>query len=362
MAQFTENSVIPQNDHFAEAFRDFQDSREYKRIQDKFRIRPFFERAKPVKTIAAVSSYLLNAFSGATAFALVFTFIRELIPVTAISVVFAGAFLVIVEGLKRVVLPTVFRSFLQFKKVVWGAVAFAVILSAGSISSSYFGAKEAVKLLTPKVDLVNMDDVRKPFEDRLRTLQADKADAMKQTWKGKQTVQAAKRLNVIQQQEAEAQSALIAAIQEAEADNAEAVRQHTSSTGLKAGHFAAVTLVFELLLLLCLWYCEFYDFRSLAEFAAHKRTPEAADVPRVNVEAGLEAGEKVKTHNGRSVIAGFTPNALRYESQCNVCGKGYEKKTVWQKFCSTECRIRHHAEKHGTPFDVRKRHFSNENI
>lgn len=362
MEQSNEKLSLPQTDHFSEAFSRFQASRLFDRLQKKYQVRPFFERAKPLKNIAEGSSYLLNVFSASTAFLLVFSFLKSLLPFQALAVFFAVAFLICLEGLKRFSIPVMFKTFFQFKRLNFGAVSFSVFLSVVSIGSSYFGAKEAVRLLTPEVSLVSLEEVRKPFEERLQQLQADKADAMKQTWKGKQTVQAAKRLNTIQDQEAGLQAALLQAVQQAETKNAESLTKHTSGKDLKAGHFAAVTMLFELLLLLCLWYCEFYDFRSLAEFVRYegKSSPIGEMGP-----IGLKLAEKqpkseslssavhAHTEEKRTVIQPFSHNALRYS--CEHCKQNFERKTSWQKYCSTECRMQAHAEKHnGKVFDPGK--------
>ena len=359
MQQSNENLTLPQTDHFSEAFQRFQASRLFDRLQKKYQVRPFFERAKPLKAIAEGSSYLLNVFSAATAFLLVFSFLKSLLPFQALAGFFAVAFLICLEGLKRFSLPVVFKTFFQFKRLNFGAVAFSVFLSVVSIGSSYFGAKEAVQLLTPEVKLVSLEEVRKPFEERLQQLQADKADAMKQTWKGKQTVQAAKRLNTIQDQEAQLQAALLQAVQQAETKNAESLTKHTSGKDLKAEHFAAVTLLFEMLLLLCLWYCEFYDFRSLAEFVRY----EGKTGEKQAKNGSLSSAEHTHTEEKRTVIQPFSLNAMRYS--CEHCNNGFERKTSWQKYCSTECRLSAHAERHnGAMFEPgrAKRKNMNENF
>jgi hypothetical protein len=353
MGQVTEN-FIPQTDHFSESFRKFQDSRQFKRLQDKYKVRPFFERQRPLKVISDIGGYVLGVFSAATAFLFVWGFVQDLLSFKVLSAVFAVAFLVGLEALKRLTLPGVFKTFFQFRKIAAGQIAFAVFLSVASIASSYFGAKQAVKMLTPEVQLVSLEDVRKPYEERLRTLQADKADAMKQTWKGKQTVQAAKRLNTIQNQEAEVQAAMLRAVQGAQTENSMEQQAHTADTHVNAEAFAGVTLVFELLMVLCLWYAELYDFRSLAEFAAHTRQTEGSGSPHPT--PNTEPHTKPNALNGRPVIAGFQTNAMRYAGDtCLHCKQHYERRTSWQKYCSTSCRIEAHAEKHGQPFDPKKR-------
>lgn len=357
MTQINEkNAMIPASDAFSEAFTRFQDSRQFKRLQDKYKVKPFFERAKTLKVTADVSSYFLNVFSASTAFLFVFSFLTSLLPWKVLAGFFALAFLVGLEALKRFSLPVVFRRFFQFKRLAAGAIAFSVLLSLVSVVSSYFGAKEAVRLLTPEAELVSLEAVRTPFEARLQALQADKADAMKQTWKGKQTVQAAKRLNVIQQQEAEVQTAMLEAVTQAQSSNNTTMQQHTATNKLKAEHFAAVTLLFELLLVLALWYVEFYDFRSLAEFSIFGSS--SAGASSTESKPIIEFPRKQQ----RTVVQGFTNNAMRYnenamQSSCLMCGNSYERKTSWQKYCTTECRLEAHALKHsGQVFDVRKRH------
>ena len=367
--QRSENFQIPSTDIFSEAFDGFQASRQFERLQRKYQIRPFFERAKPVKIIADVSGYLLNGFSAATAFAFVFGFLAGLLPFKTLSVAFAVTFLVILEGLKRLTIPSIFKDFLQFKRLNFGAVAFAVMLSAGSIASSFFGAKDVIRLMTPAADLIDLSEVRKPFEDRLKVLQADKETAERQTWKGKINVQAAKRLNVIQTQIADQEAALLQAIQTATAENIQVKDQHSAKTSLKAEHFAAVTLLFELMLFLCLWYGEFYDFRSLAEFAAHTASaPNANKAPSVDAAHQMQysfSSNGKQAHNGqeavtdRPVIKGFVNN-VRYnakEGTCLNCGKSLVKKVGWQKYCCEACRLEHHALQHnGRTFSPKKFH------
>ena len=46
---------------------------------------------------------------------------------------------------------------------------------------------------------------------------------------------------------------------------------------------------------------------------------------------------------------------------CDHCGKDYEQRTTWQRFCKTQCRKDHHAEQHnGTPYDPTRKPWSNE--
>jgi len=44
---------------------------------------------------------------------------------------------------------------------------------------------------------------------------------------------------------------------------------------------------------------------------------------------------------------------------CDHCGKDYEQRTTWQRFCKTQCRKDHHAEQHnGTPYDPTRKPWS----
>lgn len=342
--------MISKKDTFSDAFIAFQEEGLLERLQEKYKARPYFQKAATLRKAVLASSFFLNLFSLATAFACVYGFIQLALPWPVLAAVFSLTFLTLLEALKRIAIPPLFKTWFQYNKLVAGQLLFIVLLSACSVVLSWQGAKDAVRLLSKPVQLTSLDQVRQPYLDQLGRLQEERRLIEKQTWQGKLVSDARKQLAVVQQQEAMLLQDLSEAVKAAEESNKDATLKHAEVTGLKAEHFAAAALVLDILLLFALAFLEYYDFRSLAEMSASGKPerPEktmSADQFMTKQVTGFRPAIDNSTP-GRTVVKGFDAlhNAMH---NCQHCGQGFLQKTTWQKFCSDACRGEFHAMKQG---------------
>lgn len=328
-------------DAFQEGFQRFQKSATFERLQSKFRLKPYFERNATLRRLTIVVSYFLNAFSITTAFFFVFTFLQSVIPET-LAFLFSFAGLALLEGLKRLTITPFFQRFFQFKQTAFAGLAGIVALACLSAFLSFKGASDAVLALTSKPETIDVNSVRLPLLERIESLETQKNDLSKtSTWKGKYTSSGAKSAQQIDATLASLDAELLRVTQQAEKENKATLEAHIQKTGIEAEYFAGLALVFDLALIIALAWLEYYDFRSLAEFSLHSKAKlEQTHSDRIQT---FETNAKAKQHNGhtheRTKVEGFAmrnaSNALR---TCEHCSTHFTAKTVWQRFCSTNCR------------------------
>ena len=137
---YTNLSIKTRND-YADAFERFQNSALFERLDEKFQVKPFFERYRSLRFVVLVSSYGINLFSAATAFTCVFVFLQTMLQNSMLSGTFAVAFLLGLEAFKRLTVPGFFKNLLQFGKVNFIKLAFIIGLTSMSVALSYSGAK-----------------------------------------------------------------------------------------------------------------------------------------------------------------------------------------------------------------------------
>lgn len=368
--QSNENFDLRTSDDFAAAFDQFQASGTFERLQEKFRLKPYFERNKTLRAVTIGASYFLNTFSVSTAFFCVFAFLQVIVPAFL-----AGGLALVglagLEALKRLTIPGFFQRFFQFRTVAVGSLAVIALLVALSVVLSYKGAADAVLALTKAPELIDVEAVRAPYVDRIADLEAQKADLKKtSTYQGVYTSKGAKALEGYNNRLAALEAELSEKVATAEATNATTKADHIATTGVKAEYFALAALILDLLLILALAWSEYYDYRSLAEFAKAKGKTAAQQQTGAKQQASGEAtafhlnGNGQQHHsNGataeaeRITITGFASNTQRNASdamrkgegaagqvidtglkQCEHCAQTFRPKTVWQRFCTTQCR------------------------
>jgi Zn finger protein HypA/HybF involved in hydrogenase expression len=333
---------LPTDDSFSEGYQRFQSSAHFKRLQAKFKLKPYFERNAPLRTLTAIISYFLNVFSMATAFFFVYAFLSAIVP-TEVAALLALTGLLLLEGLKRFTIPSVFQRYYQFKQVAFPVVAGIIAMTTLSVFLSYKGASDAITALSPKAELIDIPSVRQPVLERISSLEKQKADLSNtSTWKGRYTSSGAKSAQMIDATLAKLDTELIRLTTDAEAANKETLKAHIQATGMKAEYFAGLALIFDLSLIIALAWLEYYDYRSLAEFSRHKaqKQPSAAIKTPTMAQATTFS---LNGHSGaeRTVIEGFT-TAIRNTSDalrhCDNCQASFMPKTVWQRFCCTNCR------------------------
>lgn len=393
---------FPTQNPFSEHFQKFGNTRLFDRLQNKFTPKPYYYQYRTLRAVVLGASFIFHILSAATAAALVFLFIGKLIPSPGLAAVVTLAALVALEMAKRETSGRFFHDHLQYGKFSPGLLAVVLGLSAASIAASYFGAEKAVRELTPPPALVSADTVTAPIRTQLATIDGQINDAKKNTWKGKVTTRAQRTIDRLTRQKEALVNEMIRQQTRTDTRNDATETAHATTTEANAQGFALFTLCSEILLIVCLWYLQFYDFRSFAEYCAKPavKKPDAIGFNHISQPAAFSAngngsanghhsagnvanvgtfaqGENEEPErrpigfhrpadegngmryrardNGMSYAASnATPEVLEVDKSlkpCTQCGTLFRYRTTWQKFCSPDCKLAWHEAKHGRKFD-----------
>lgn len=362
MENATKTAFQTTNPH-SEDFVQFENTRLMKRLQKKFTPKPYWKNYALLRGVVLVSSYLFNVLSAATAAVLVFFFLRALVGNDMLAGVITAAALVALELVKRETGTRFFTDFLQFRKMSAGLAGIVFLMMGLSTTASYFGAKRAVKEFTPPPVTVRGDSLTAPLMSQVLAADEQIKAASQIKKKGVVTASAQRTIERLSRQKETALNEITRIQQRADGQNDSATLEHSAATKVNATGFAAITLTSELLLLLCLFYLQYYDYRSFVEVCKKEDEAEqdAPQTPGVHIEAtpGVLNGKPV-TSNLRAdttatrytIPAPFTrARAHDFRSTettiivddnrriCEHCKTPYVYKHAKQKFCSDGCRI-----------------------
>jgi hypothetical protein len=253
---------------YENTYKGFLNNVLFDRLNQKFAIKPFFERYASLRKLAVIGSYVIHAFSVATAFVFVFSFLQTLLQNGLLAIIFTFMLLSGIEAFKRFLLPDAFKNYFQFNRID----SLRTIVIAGlifiSISLSFFGAKDAVQIFSPSVQLTSLDSVRLPYQQRINTLEKRLTEVKRsQSWKGKLTPQGQKAYTQLSAQIANVENQMLQQENRGTQQNDLLLTQHSTSTQSHSYWFGLFTLFFDLSLIGLLWFIEYYDYRSFCEFA-----------------------------------------------------------------------------------------------
>jgi hypothetical protein len=377
-----ENLRIKTSNEFSESFERFQDSNLFDRLSKKYQIKPFFERYRTLKTISTGASYFINLFSAITAFTCVFVFLETLTQSRIIAGILSAVFLFGVEAFKRLTIPDFFKNWFQFSQVNILKLLCIGGLVLLSVSLSYMGANDAVKMFSPDAVVTNVDSLTNPYNARITILEKQLKEIKRsQSWKGKLTRSGQQAYNKTNDQIAMLQAKVLELDTHTRNKNDQAETIHGEKIITVAWVFALFTIALDSVLILLLWFLEYYDFRSLAEFAKPDTistgtndetetisTNTSNEPQKNNFKNHKKNGADVPSFNGikfnenRTVITGFLKksgneydhrnNDLRTDQEtesrviiergtgiCKQCQKVFTKNAPKHIYCSDTCRV-----------------------
>lgn len=372
-AQNGKNASFPTVNPHAEHFGQFENARLMQRLEKKYRPKPYWRAYGLLRNVVFGSSFLFHTLSAATAFVLVFTFLRGLIgnEVAAGLITISG--LSALELSKREISGRFFGSIFQYRKFSPGLALAIVGLMAISTAASYFGAKRAVVELTPPPITTSADSLTAPLRAQVADLDQQIKQARATKWNGKTTAAAQRTIEKLSGAKALILAEITRQQQRTDGHNDSALAEHTSALKINAAGFGLFTATCEILLVLCLFYLEYFDYRSFVERCANpeneaQRQPTA---PGIGYHFnGTSTAQPATSSNGlphnetRRPIGFFQqgngsvnnatvsePAKSPFVKNCAHCEKEFLAKVMWQKFCSEGCKLDHHEAKHGQRFD-----------
>jgi len=315
-------------------FQKFNSSTLKQRLEEKYRVKPYYLENRNKKLLSLFSSYVFNLFSVCTSFYFVYSFLEPVI--TLYPSIFITLFsLVSLELCKRFLLSPSIKQYLQFKKVRWLAFLFSACLISLSALFSYKGANLAFKSFKPSPHLINTDSLENSYKRQLEAIDSQKTALMSVTYKGKVTRTSQKSILELNKQKNELQNFVFNAIDKAEEANKFAVLDNEKKTNREGKYFALFAFVFDMLLILCLTYNEVYDFRSYAEFTEPLEVDitEGNNAPTQSVPISIKPSQAPEENTQKA-----QPKKEGY-GDCLNCGKEFKKTVPHKKYCTTKCRI-----------------------
>lgn len=303
---------LPTNDAFNDAFNDFQETAIFQRLEDKFKPVPYYKKFKALRMTALFSGFVFNAFSALTAATLVYFFILKLTGYAVLAGIITLIFTVILEVSKRFIASRFFQNKLQYGQFAAGLFTIGVLLTGLSVCFSFFGSQKSVQTFTPPPVVADIGTATASQQAQMNEIQKQIKEARKTTYRGKTTAPSQRTIEKLTDQLNALTAQKIKIENETSAENKILLSTHTDTTDLNAYHFALVTLLLEFMFLLCAWYLEYYDFRSLAEFAFQFQQ-------KKTITNDMDGNDKKDGSTGKLARAG-EPEELQKSKQLNGSG------------------------------------------
>ena len=168
------NSILKTSNEYNEAFLTFQNSDLAEKLGEKFRVKPFFEQYEILKKVVQSSTYFIHFFAVSTSFVGVYMFLINMVHNIVLAAILTGVFLLLIEQLKRLTIPTAIKHFLQFRQISIFLILASLALTTLSVSLSFTGAHDTVLLLTPSATVTDVTPTKNEYKQRIKELEQQK--------------------------------------------------------------------------------------------------------------------------------------------------------------------------------------------
>ena len=149
------------------------------RLERKFRKSEKEKTLQILHPILMGLSYLCNIVAIGTAFAFVFSFWTDVVPVMFLSVILSVIFLILVEIVQISIIKNAVEQYYNKNSLSFKALSLAIVaVTSFSIFMSFKGSVEGVKQVSSTVvysmpTLVNTNEIRGDFDERIRLAESN---------------------------------------------------------------------------------------------------------------------------------------------------------------------------------------------
>ena len=278
-------------------YNDFISKAQIEGLKDEFTAKPFFEVWRMTYFTTLAFKTILQAISVMTFVCAVAYFTYLFAGSIVLGICFGVSLSVLIEYNKNKAYQNAFRSKLQFNNFGKASLVFILLTSSISISLSYFGAPKFVEFATPAPELEDINEYKK-----LASIEADSITNFyethiektnkriesiheKNSWKGKTTKAVRPLVIALEKGNKQHSDSLHKALSmidvrvqvqtaKIEANNLKTLQKHKAFLKVFGVYAALVTLGIEVLILLSVFWCIYYRFRSFKELAEEKTIQE----------------------------------------------------------------------------------------
>lgn len=331
-SEMFKNQFSERTKEFSANLANFADKSKLEKV---FAPKTYKDTNKGVYFAALALSYVCNLISILTAFTFTFLFLFNSTKHLNINLAFTISLFVgvvsvfLLELIKRNSVRIAIKSMLMYRVARFDMVSVSVVTFVLSVSLSFFGAKMLPNTIAETPKFIDIDSLQSAYIERI-----NKATEL-HTYKPTKTLTKT-GAQLLQKLETER----IEAIQSANDYNKGVQSDSTTQIVGLEYTFCTVSIVNEILLILCIFFILNYQFRCYLEILAHDTTQSEAS------ESELQISHSVHPHFApaqRPKKIGFS-NLKTGQKVCDCCNNTYTSNHKKQRFCSNDCRYKYHRE------------------
>lgn len=349
-----QNFTIPDQNVFDEKAKEFLNSKLGKQLAEKYQVKPFEIRWKPAQIFAKIGSFIAHCIVILASSTFVFSYFISLFAKLPypLPYIFALAICVIVlfgiEWFKRSNSHELFKAFFQFGMKTEQGLRVLVMLVLMFISAlfCYFGGFDFIELIStpPNYQSPQQKDLKEIKGDYKGLVEKAEREAefyrQSKLYKGKLADEHAQVYKKLLDSKNALQSKMLAQIDKAQSDNEKAAQEALKSFETEKQLYAAklenrgkglahVSILFDVLLFLFIWFLEFYDWQTVIQYAKSENnlkeppengspTPLFEQIP-ISEKAALNE-QNSQPENHRKPIGFFMPQPQEQQ-----------QKNLWQQ-------------------------------
>ena len=169
---------------FDQSFEQLQNNVGFQRLNDKFKVKPFYLKYKGVKMFFSAFSYFIQIITVTVSFVCVAAMLTPLMNIY-LAYAITVLSLIGIELLKRLTFKPTVKEFLQFHKVALFSLFLSLSMLSVSLWLTWNGGKETVFLLSDAPELLNVDSLTGYEKTRIKELTGQLSEIKRtQSWKG----------------------------------------------------------------------------------------------------------------------------------------------------------------------------------
>lgn len=285
--------IIPTQNFFEEKAKVFSQTALGEKLQRKYTPKPFEERWKALYLAAWIGSFFCNIVAIITGSTFVFGYalglVAKLPNPEAFAVVIAFISLIALEILKQITAPILFQDFNQygFKKSYIGRIAFILGIFGISFVFNYLGGFDFIATVTapPQYQTPKQKDIERVRSEYGGLIKQAGENAenyrVSKLWKGKLSdTHASIYRGLLGKKQALSEKMIVkidsveawndAETREAKQDYRAATSDHKTKLQKRGKGLAWFSVGCELLMILCFWYREFYEWETAKQYGQVK--------------------------------------------------------------------------------------------